>query len=91
MTRRVPKRGFTNEGNKQIYTAINLERLKDFDANSVVDLQALKDKGIIKKRCECVKILSRGEISVPLTVKVDMISASAKEKIVAAGGKIEEL
>jgi len=90
LTRRVPKRGFTHS-TKSEYVAINLDRLNGFEANSVVDIDSLKEMGIIKNRCTKVKILSNGEVNVPLTVKVDMISQTAKEKIEAAGGKIEEL
>ncbi len=89
LTRRVPKRGFSNYRFKKEYAVINLDRLEVFEAGSVVTIDSLKEMGIIKNKYEMVKILGEGEINVALTVKVDKVSASAAEKITAAGGKIE--
>ena len=86
--RRLPKRGFKNPFRKE-YQVVNLDRLNAlFDEGAEVDREALRAKGLIKKADKPVKILARGEISKPLTVKVDAVSASAKEKIEAAGGKV---
>ncbi|WP_306549039.1 50S ribosomal protein L15 [Desulfobulbus sp.] len=86
--RRLPKRGFTNIF-KKVYTLISLDDLNRFDAGSVVDVQALVNAGLVKND-GFVKILANGEITKPLTVKVDKISQGAKERIVTAGGTIEE-
>jgi large subunit ribosomal protein L15 len=86
--RRLPKRGFKNINSKHI-VAINVSSLECFDNDSVVDIQALKDKGIIKHEYDGVKILGNGEFTKKLTVKVNAYSASAKEKIEALGGTAE--
>ena len=86
--RRLPKRGFKNINSKNI-VAINVSSLECFDNDSVVDVQALKDKGIIKHEYDGVKILGNGEFTKKLTVKVNAFSASAKEKIEALGGTTE--
>lgn len=88
LTRRLPKRGFKNPFRKDII-AVNVETLARFDQGDVVDVDALIEKGIIKRRGDGVKILGRGEISIPLTVKVQGITKSAREKIEASGGSIE--
>ena len=70
---------------------MNVSRLDaKFEAGDVVDGESLKAKGIIKKMDEPVKILGDGEITKALTIKVEKISASARRKIEAAGGKVEE-
>ena len=86
--RRIPKRGFTNYNAKDI-VAINVSALEVFDNDSVVDVQALKDKGIIKNPRDGVKILGQGDFTKKLTVRVNAFSASAKEKIEALGGTAE--
>ena len=86
--RRLPKRGFKNPFRKE-YQVVNLDRLDAlFDEGAEIDKEALKAKGLIRKTDKPVKILARGEINKPLTVKVDAVSTSAKEKIEAAGGKV---
>lgn len=86
--RRLPKRGFTNIFKKE-YAILNVADLGKFEANSVVDEAALIQAGMVKQVKDGVKILGVGEVSVPLTVNVSRISASAKAKIEAAGGKVE--
>ena len=86
--RRVPKKGFTNIFGTD-YAAVNVERLEVFEDGALVDFQALKDAGIIKKELAGVKIMGGGELTKKLTVKAAAFSASAKEKIEAAGGKAE--
>ena len=86
--RRLPKRGFKNINHKNI-VGINLSSLEAFDNGAVVDVQALKDAGIIKKELDGVKILGNGEFTKKLTVKANAFSASAKEKIEALGGTAE--
>jgi len=88
--KRLPKRGFTNI-NRLEYTVVNVSDLNTFEAGSVVDLQALKQKGLVKKEYEGVKVLGHGELKVALTVKAKKFSETAKEKISAAGGSIEVL
>lgn len=86
--RRLPKRGFTNIFKKEII-AINIGDLERFDAGSVVDEAALVKSGLVKGRRDGIKLLGNGEINAPLTVKINAISHSAKEKIEAAGGSVE--
>lgn len=88
LQRRVPKRGFNNIFAEEI-TAINVSALEVFDNDAVVDAAALAEKGIIKKACSSVKILGNGKLTKKLTVKVNAYSASAAEKIKAAGGDAE--
>lgn len=88
--KRLPKRGFTNI-NRLEYAVVNVSDLNTFEAGSVVDLQALKQKGLVKKEYEGVKVLGNGELKVALTVKAKKFSETAKEKISAAGGSIEVL
>ncbi len=91
LTRRVPKRGFSNYRFKTEYATINIDKLNVFEKNSVVTLEALKEKRIVKNKYDLVKILGEGDLNVALTVKVDKLSKSAYDKIIAAGGKIEEI
>jgi large subunit ribosomal protein L15 len=86
--RRIPKRGFTCRNTKRII-AINLSHLDVFEDGAVVDIAALKSKGLISNPRDGVKILGEGEISKALTVKVNLFSKSAAEKIESAGGKAE--
>ena len=86
--RRLPKRGFTNINSKEI-VAINVDTLNAFDEGAVVTVEALVEKGIIKNHKDGVKILGNGELTKKLEVKVNAFSASAAEKIQAAGGKAE--
>jgi large subunit ribosomal protein L15 len=89
MPRRIPKRGFKNPNRVETFP-INVELLeKEFEAGSTVDLATLRAKGIIPKLVERVKILSEGTITKKLTIIVHAASASAKEKIEKAGGKLE--
>ena len=88
LARRLPKRGFHNIFAKPL-EAINVTVLDKFEDGAVVDAKALLEKGILSK-CEYgVKILGNGSITKKLTVQASAFSASAKEKIEAAGGKVE--
>ena len=88
LARRLPKRGFHNIFAKPL-EAINVSVLDKFADGAVVDAKALLEKGILSK-CEYgVKILGNGSITKKLTVQASAFSASAKEKIEAAGGKVE--
>lgn len=86
--RRIPKRGFKNINTKEI-VAINVSALEKFDDGAVVDIEALKEAGIIKNPKDGVKVLGNGELTKKLSVKVNAFSASAKEKIEALGGTVE--
>ena len=86
--RRLPKRGFKNRNSKEI-VAVNLDALEVFDNGTTVDVNALIEKGIIKKSLDGVKILGNGELTKKLDVKVNAYSASAKEKIESLGGTAE--
>ncbi|MCL2789325.1 MAG: 50S ribosomal protein L15 [Desulfobulbus sp.] len=86
--RRLPKRGFNNIF-KKVCNLVSLDQLNAFDAGTVVDYAALVTAGYVNKPGP-VKILANGEISKALTVRVDKVSQGAKEKIIAAGGSVEE-
>ncbi len=88
--RRLPKSGFTNIFKKQM-AVINIRDLDRFVAGDVVDEAALVKTGLVKGRRDGIKLLGQGEIKNALTVKIDAISRSAKEKIEAAGGSVEEI
>ena len=88
LQRRIPKRGFNNVFAKTI-VAINVGTLNKFEDGAVVDTQALIDAGIVKTCCDGIKILSNGELTKKLTVKVSAFSEGAKTKIENAGGKVE--
>jgi large subunit ribosomal protein L15 len=88
--RRIPKRGFFNPFHKE-YAVVNLKDLARFESGQVVDPAILRELRIVKAVHDGIKILSEGELSVPLTVKAHKFSAKAKEKILAAGGTVEEL
>lgn len=87
--RRIPKRGFTCPNSKEI-VGINLDVLNErFEDGAVVDVDTLIETGIVRNPKDGVKILGNGEITKKLTVKANAFSASAKEKIEAAGGSAE--
>ena len=86
--RRLPKRGFNNIFRTE-YAVVNISALDAFNDGDTVTVEALVEKGIVKKTLDGVKILGNGEISKKLTVQVNAFSDSAKSKIEAAGGKAE--
>ena len=86
--RRLPKRGFNNIFALK-YSEINVSDLNKFEDGAVVDAESLKSAGIIKKTLDGINVLGNGELTKKLTVKAAIFSASAKEKIEAAGGKCE--
>ena len=87
--RKLPKRGFNNYKFSKVYAIVNVEDLNVFENGAVVDLEALMAKKIVRKANAGLKILGNGELTRALTVKAAVFSATAKEKIEAAGGKIE--
>jgi len=88
LQRRVPKRGFTNIFKKK-FALVNLRDLNRFEANSIVDVETLRKAGLVKKVHDGVKILGRGRITVPLTLRVHRVTKGAAEKILAVEGRIE--
>jgi large subunit ribosomal protein L15 len=92
LTRKIPKRGFTNIFKKE-YTVVNIGKLEElFDAGQVVDAQALVDAGYVSKiGAYGLKVLGSGELTKALTVKAACFSESAKAAIVKAGGACEEV
>ena len=88
--RRLPKRGFANIFRKNI-AVINIRDLKRFDKGSVVDEAALIQAGLVSGKRDGIKLLGQGEIDYALDIKIHKISKSAREKIEAAGGKVEVL
>ena len=86
--RRIPKRGFNNIFAEE-WIAINVAALEVFEDGATVDAAALAEKNIIKKADKPVKVLGNGKLTKKLTVNLNAFSASAAEKINAAGGKAE--
>ena len=88
--RKLPKRGFKNRFAVN-YAIVNVEALNAFDNGAVVDAAALIAAKLVRKELDGIKILGNGELTKALTVKATVFSATAKEKIEAAGGKTEEV
>ncbi|MCP4749150.1 MAG: 50S ribosomal protein L15 [Desulfobacteraceae bacterium] len=86
--RRLPKRGFTNKFKKEV-AILNICDLERFESGSTIDEATLVRNGLIKGRRDSIKLLGKGEISIPLTIKLNAVSNSAEEKIKAAGGTVE--
>ena len=86
--RRLPKRGFTNIFKKN-FAEINIRDLSRFESGGLVDKAALIREGLVKGRYDGIVLLGKGEISIPLTIKVNRISKGAREKIEGAGGTVE--
>ena len=89
LQRRVPKRGFNNIFRTEM-AIVNVAALEaNYEAGAVVTIDSLIEKGLVKKVLDGVIVLGYGEITKALTVQANAISESAKQKIEAAGGKIE--
>ncbi len=88
--RKLPKRGFTNRFATN-YAIVNVSALNKFEDGATVDLEALLAAKIVRKELDGLKVLGNGELTKKLTVKATVFSATAKEKIEAAGGKTEEV
>ncbi len=88
--RRLPKRGFNNINFKTKVEVVNLAQIeKAFNDGDTVNEESLRKAGLINRACEQVKVLGQGELTKKLTLVVDTISASAKEKVEKAGGSVE--
>ncbi|MGI9537615.1 MAG: 50S ribosomal protein L15 [Desulfocapsaceae bacterium] len=89
LQRRLPKRGFNNKFRKEV-DIVSLAQLDKFESGQEVTTQTLIDAGIVKAGRQ-VKVLANGEITKPMTVKVDKVSTQAKELIEKAGGSVSEI
>jgi large subunit ribosomal protein L15 len=87
LSRRLPKRGFRNPFRKEI-VIINIEQLNKFSKGSVIDKEVLVRAGLMKGKADVIKVLGKGHIEYPISLKIDMISRGAREKIEAAGGSV---
>ncbi len=95
LQRRIPKFGFTNKF-KVYFQVVNLDSLQKLVSeknikDSVINPEFLKKHGLIASINEPVKILGNGELKAKLNIQVNAFSQAAKEKIEAAGGKIEKI
>lgn len=88
LSRRLPKVGFRNRF-RDPPAIINVEKLSMFEKGAVLDVGALAAAGVVPRRARRVKLLGRGEVQVPLTVRVQAVSATARRKLEAAGGVVE--
>ncbi len=88
LKRRLPKRGFTNIF-KKTFALINVQDLERFEENTVIDPAMMLEVGLINKVYDGVKVLGKGTLTKPLTVRTHRISGHAREKIEKAGGKAE--
>ncbi len=88
LQRRIPKRGFNNIFAKKVI-AVNVSELERFEDGSVVDANELISIGLVKRDFDKIKILGNGNLSKKLTVKAQLFSKSAVEKIQSVGGKAE--
>jgi large subunit ribosomal protein L15 len=88
--RRIPKRGFHNPTRKE-FSVVNLSSLNAFAAGETVTPETLRGHGLVRRATGSIKILGDGALNVALTVHAHAFSGSAREKISAAGGKVEIL
>jgi large subunit ribosomal protein L15 len=86
--RRLPKKGFSNDQFRDVYETVNVGALNVFEDGSVVNETSLREKNLVNRVCDAIKILGTGELSRKLTVEIKSLSASAREKIEKAGGTI---
>ena len=87
--RRLGKRGFNNARFRTVYATVNVSDLNRFEENTVVTPELLIETGLVTKQLDGIKVLGNGELSKKLSVKANMFSKTAKEKIEAVGGKTE--
>lgn len=90
LQRRLPKRGFTPL-DRVVFSLVNISQLDVYESGEVIDAMSLVSKGLIKSTRNAVKILGNGDINKSLKITANKFSQSAKDKIIAAGGSIEEL
>jgi large subunit ribosomal protein L15 len=89
LQRRLPKRGFRNIFKKR-YALVHIRDLNRFSAGGVVDVEALRKAGLVKKASDAVKIVGDGELTIALTVRAHAVTEAARKKIEAASGKVEK-
>ena len=89
--RRLPKKGFNNSLFRVEYAIVNTGQLNGFDDDAAVDLDALKQAGLVKKNASRVKVLAKGALTKKLAIRADRFSEAAREMIVDAGGAAEEI
>jgi len=89
LMRRLPKRGFSNAPFKRTYEVVNVADLERFDAGTLVTPELLEETRVCKNAVKGVKVLGSGELTKALTVRAHAVSESARQKIEAAGGKVE--
>jgi len=92
LIRRLPKKGFNNARFKTRYALVNIRDLEaKFDDGATVDEESLRACGLLKgRRHDGIKVLANGDLTKKLTVSVDKVSGSAREKIEKAGGSVTE-
>jgi large subunit ribosomal protein L15 len=90
LSRRLPKIGFKNPM-RRIIATVNIDQLKRFPEGSVVDRETLLAMGLVKRKADGIKVLGNGQIDYPLSLRVDLVSRGARQKIEAAGGTIIEV
>lgn len=88
--KRIPMRGFTNMNRKE-YAIVNVEALNCFDDGATVDFALLKEKGLVKKKLDGLKILGNGKLEKKLTIRANKFTKSAQKAIEEAGGTVEVL
>lgn len=88
--RRMPKRGFHNPMRKE-FSVVNLVSLNSFSAGETVTPEMLRGRGLVRRANDAIKILGDGDLKIALTVQAHAFSGPAREKISAAGGKVEIL
>ncbi len=89
--RRIAHRGFSNARFKKEYAIVNLSLIeKAYSDGETVNRETLAAKGLVDKASALIKVLGDGDVTKKLTVDVDKVSASAKEKLVKAGGSVKE-
>ena len=87
--RRLPKKGFSNAQFKEVFEVVNLGQLeKAFEDGATVNEAVLREKGLVNRSCDAIKILGKGDLTRKLTIEGAKVSASAKEKIEKAGGSV---
>jgi large subunit ribosomal protein L15 len=90
--RRLPKKGFKNVAFQAKVAIVNVSQLEEkFEDGAAVNEESLRASGLLKGRCDAIKILGNGNLSKQLAVTVDAVSASAREKIEKAGGSVEQV
>lgn len=87
--RRLPKKGFSNVQFRDVYEVVNVGELDSaFEDGAVINEASLREKGLVNRNCDAVKILGTGDLARKLTVEISKVSAAAREKIEKAGGSV---